>query len=130
MRQVPANPLHWKIQSHWLHESKAVVFHISSSDGEQAANMEVGSSRQQSWPVRSDGTEIASSHSSDRQQYDSRRGRGANKTIHPCVATDSWHDEGTNGETRAANQCFYCGSSAHSVRDCADRVNKKPARLN
>lgn len=30
----------------------------------------------------------------------------------------------------AANQCTYCGSGEHRMRDCIDRVSKKPPRLN
>lgn len=100
-------------------------------DGEQAANMEVDSvSSAILARLSAMEQKLDSSHNSDRQQYDSRRDRGANKRFTPAWQQIAGMTKELMEKRRAANQCFYCGSNAHSVRDCADRVNKKPARLN
>lgn len=70
------------------------------------------------------------SNSSGNQQYDSRRDRSVNKRFTPAWQQIPGMTKELVEKRRAANQCFYCGSNAHLVRDCADRVNKKPARLN
>ncbi len=70
------------------------------------------------------------SNNSGNQQYESRRDKGANKRFTPIWQQIPGMTRELVEKRRAANQCFYCGSNAHSVRDCADRVNKKPARLN
>lgn len=129
INQVPTQPTA-------LQETIALAARIEgrsavSSNGDQVSNMESDASSAIMARLAAMEQTIAASHSREqRQPYDSRRGRGANKTYTPA-----WqHIPGMTRELmekrRAANQCFYCGSGEHSVRDCADRVNKKPARLN
>ena len=67
-----------------------------------------------------------------RQQYDSRRDRGANKSSR---FTPAW--QRIDGMTKeladkryAAHECLYCGGKEHTMRDCIDRVSKRPPKLN
>jgi hypothetical protein len=106
---------------------------VPSVHGEQLANMEMDSvssailSRLAAMEQKFDSS--SNSSAGNRQPYDSRRDRGANKQFTPV-----WKQiPGMTGELaekrRAAHQCYWCASGAHTLRDCADRVNKKPANL-
>lgn len=105
------------------------------SSGEHVSNMEVDPSSlilarlaamEQTIRVN------AANNRDQRQQYDSRRDRGANKGSR---FTPAW--QRVDGMTKeladrryAAHECLYCGSKEHTMRDCNDRTSKKAPRLN
>ena len=67
-----------------------------------------------------------------RQKYDSRRDRGANKNGYsqPMWTQVPGMTKELADKRYAANQCLHCGSSEHRRRDCPDRAAGKAPRLN
>lgn len=70
--------------------------------------------------------------SRDRRHYDSRRERGANRNgrHQPFWMQVPGMTKELADKRFAANQCLHCGSSEHRRRDCKDRMEGKPPRLN
>lgn len=69
------------------------------------------------------------SSSGVQQPYENRRDRGANKQFTPIWKQIAGMTAELVEKRRAAHQCYYCADPNHTYRDCADRVNKKPANL-
>lgn len=107
----------------------------ASSSGDHCSNMEVDPSSAILARLAAMEQMIrvnAAGNRDQRQQYDSRREKGANKGSR---FTPAWQRvEGMTKELAdkryAAHECLYCGSKEHTMRDCIDRVSKRPPKLN
>jgi hypothetical protein len=73
----------------------------------------------------------SSSSSGPRGGYESRRDRGANKgSIGTLARRVPGLTDALAKARRENDQCLYCGSKDHIMRDCPDRVAKKAPSLN